>query len=156
MPKFKKKEKDLKTLLDKWLFYLQNIASYDALPELFKEPIFKEATAKTEVANYTKEERLAYEKSLKQMCDEYSLLVTAENKGIAKGLAKGEEIGIKKGEEIGIKKGEEIGIKKGEEIGIDKTLQIIEHIKNGKNNHEISKASKIAIPYIEKIRKSIQ
>lgn len=39
----------------------------------------------------------------------------AEEKGIEKGIAKGEKIGIEKGEKIGIEKGEKIGIEKGKE-----------------------------------------
>ncbi len=109
MPKFTKKLKELKTLLDKWLYFLKNLESLDVLPALFKEDVFKEASKKTERANFTKAEQAEYEKSLKTQRDEYSVVTTAHNQGIAKGRIQGEEIGIKKGEEMGIKKGEEIG-----------------------------------------------
>ncbi len=143
MPKFNKKEKELKTLLDKWLYFLKNLESLDILPKLFKEEIFKEASKKTERANFTKEEQREYEKSLKSMRDEYSILETSHNKGFNKGRKEGK------------KEGEEIGIKKGEEIGFEKTLQIITLIKQGKTNEEIAKKLNININQIEKIKKTI-
>ena len=168
IPKFNKAEKELKTMLDKWLYFLKNIDSFEKLPKLFKEKIFKEAIEKTAVANYTQIERKKYEKSLKVMRDEYNIIQTAQKKsraeGVEIGIKKGEEIGIKKGEEIGIKKGrtegEEIGIKKGraegEEVGIEKTIQIITLIKQGKSNEDISKKMNFGIKQIDKIRKSIK
>ena len=156
IPKFNKAEKELKTMLDKWLYFLKNIDSFEKLPKLFKEKIFKEAIEKTAVANYTQIERKKYEKSLKVMRDEYNIIQTAQKKSRAEGV----EIGIKKGEEIGIKKGEEIGIKKGrvegEEVGIEKTIQIITLIKQGKSNEDISKKMNFGIKQIDKIRKSIK
>ena len=74
IPKFNKAAKELKTMLDKWIYFFKNIDSFEKLPKLFKENIFKEAIEKTALANYTQIERNKYEKSLKEMRKEFNII----------------------------------------------------------------------------------
>ena len=74
IPKFNKAAKELKTMLDKWIYFFKNIDSFEKLPKLFKENIFKEAIEKTAIANYTQIERNKYEKSLKEMRKEFNII----------------------------------------------------------------------------------
>ena len=41
LPKFKKQENELKTNFDKWLFLLRNLDSFNDMPPILKERIFK-------------------------------------------------------------------------------------------------------------------
>ena len=167
LPHFKKKEDELKTQLDKWLYFIKHLDGLDKIPTIFKDSVFVKAFEQAELAKLNPEERKVYEQSLKVSRDNTNVINYSFDEGIKKGeeigIKKGEEMGIKKGrtegEEIGIKKGrtegEEIGIKKGEEVGIEKTIQIITFIKQGKTNEAISKKMNIGIKQIDKIRKSI-
>ena len=141
IPKFTKEENALKTMLDKWLYFLKNIESFEKLPQLFNEDVFLEASEKTEVANYTKEERMEYERSLKNMWDEYSIMETAKNNS----RVEGEEIGIKKGEEIGIKKGREEG-----QI-ITLTNNILNMNKNGFSALDIANILEVDLDFVNKV-----
>ena len=40
MPIFNKKENELKTRFDKWLFFLQNLENFEEIPRILNEPIF--------------------------------------------------------------------------------------------------------------------
>ncbi len=99
MPKFRKKEKDLVTNLDKWLYVLNNLYLLDKIPAKIKEKIFLNFFKKAEIAKYTPVERSAYQESIK----------------IARDFKNVVETGIKDGIEIGIKNGIEIGRKEGKE-----------------------------------------
>ncbi|MCK5102164.1 MAG: Rpn family recombination-promoting nuclease/putative transposase [Cyclobacteriaceae bacterium] len=100
--------------LNKWLYYLKELPSFEHIPALFKDDIvFKKAFKLAELANLSPVDRREYNRSLKKERDRCAELEAAQQEGEEIGIKKGEEIGIKKGEEIGIKKGEKIGIKKG-------------------------------------------
>ena len=147
LPHFKKKENELKTQLDKWLYFIKHLDGLDKIPTIFKDSVFVKAFEQAELAKLNPEERKVYEQSLKVSRDNTNVI----NYSFDEGIKKGEEIGIKKGRT----EGEEIGIKKGEEVGIEKTIQIITLIKQGKTNESISKKMNIGIKQIDKIRKSI-
>ena len=91
MPKFNKKEAELSTMMDKWLFVLKNLSS------LLERP-----AALQDRKNYR---------------DMFSVISTAEQKGHAAGLAEGLEQGIAKGLEQGLEQGRTEGeIRKAMEI----------------------------------------
>jgi predicted transposase/invertase (TIGR01784 family) len=116
MPKFNKREDELETMFDKWMFVLRNLYRLLERPQALQGRVFKKLFEQAEIAQYSDAERRMYEASQKEYWDYTSTLETAENKGIAKGLAKGRA----EGEKIGIEKGEKIGIEKGEKIGMEK------------------------------------
>ena len=94
MPKFRKKETELETLMDKWLYVIKNLYQLESKPAALTEGVFRRLFDIAEIAAFTKEERYDYEESLKNFRDLYNTLSTAERKG----RAEGEAIGIAKGE----------------------------------------------------------
>lgn len=105
MPKFSKKEDELKTMYDKWLFVLHNLSRLMKRPAALQERIFTRLFEQAEIALYTPEERQDYEDSLKVYRDMKNVLDTAELKGMKKGMKKGLEKGRKEGLKKGIEQG---------------------------------------------------
>lgn len=105
MPKFTKREEELETMYDKWLFVLHNLSRLMKRPAALQERIFTRLFEQAEIARYTPEERQDYEDSLKVYRDLKNVLDTAELKGMKKGLQQGRQEGIEKGRQEGIEKG---------------------------------------------------
>ena len=123
MPKFKKKEIELNSRLDKWLYFIQHLEDFDSIPGLFNDIIFSQAFEKAEIAKYNDLELRSYQQSLKTFRDNKATLDYALETTLKEGLEKGIEQGIQKGLEQGIQKGLEQGIQKGLEQGIQKGLE---------------------------------
>lgn len=90
MPKFNKREDELVTMFDKWLFVLRNLASLLERPAALQERVFTRLFDAAEIAKFSKHELCEYEDSLKNFRDMYSVITTAEMKGEARGRAEGE------------------------------------------------------------------
>lgn len=112
MPKFNKTEYELETMFDKWMFVLRNLSRLMERPVALQERIFERLFKAAEIANFDRRELIEYEDSLKNYRDWYSVVSTAEQKGIQKGIQEGIEKGIQKGIEEGIQKGIQEGEKK--------------------------------------------
>ena len=89
MPKFTKREDELETMFDKWLFALTNLSRLLERPKALQERIFTRLFEQAEIARFTLVERNEYVASKKEYWDNWSIAETAKNKGIAEGLAKG-------------------------------------------------------------------
>lgn len=96
MPKFRMKENELETFMDKWLYVIKNLYRLQDKPAALTEGIFRKLFDVAEIAAFTKEERYDYEESLKNFRDMYNTISSAERKGRAEGRAEGEAIGILK------------------------------------------------------------
>ena len=101
MPKFNKKEEELKTMFDKWLFVLHNLSRLMKRPAALQERIFTRLFEQAEIARYTPEERQDYEDSLKLYRARKNVLDTAELRGLEKGRKEGRREGRKEGIEQG-------------------------------------------------------
>ena len=101
MPKFTKKEDELETMFDKWLFVLHNLSRLMKHPAALQERIFTRLFEQAEIARYTPEERQDYEDSLKVYRDMKNVLDTAELRGREKGRKEGRREGRKEGIEQG-------------------------------------------------------
>jgi predicted transposase/invertase (TIGR01784 family) len=99
MPNFKKKEKDLETRLDKWLYFIRNLEDLQDIPRIFKgEVLFKKAFETAEFAKLTHTDYDEYQLSLKGDRDrenqnDYARLV-GEKKGVKKGIKIGKKEGV--------------------------------------------------------------
>ena len=71
-------------------------------------------------SKFSRQDRTAYENSLKYYRDMQGVINTARIEGVEQGIQKGLEQGIQKGLEQGIQKGREEGIQEGMEQGIQK------------------------------------
>jgi predicted transposase/invertase (TIGR01784 family) len=127
MPKFKKREDELETHFDKWLYVLKNLEYLSNRPAKLQEKIFAKLFEQAEIANYTAREYHEYEQSLKVYRDLKNVIDTAFEDGIAEGIAKGRAEGIEEGRAEGraegIEKGRAEGIEKGRVEGIRLTAK---------------------------------
>ena len=69
MPNFKKTEEELKTRLDEWLYFIQNLEDFQTIPAIFEDEIFIQAFEKAEIAKYSESEFNEYQQSLKYFRD---------------------------------------------------------------------------------------
>ncbi|MFN0204174.1 MAG: Rpn family recombination-promoting nuclease/putative transposase, partial [Bacteroidia bacterium] len=51
MPAFKKKENELKNKFDKWAYFLKNLETFEDIPQILNEEVFKQAFNAAELAN---------------------------------------------------------------------------------------------------------
>jgi len=90
MPKFNKKKNELKTRFEKWMFVLKNLPKLDRIPVELKEKIFLKLFETAEIAKLKPEEYKQYEASMNAYRDVKNSIDTAFEKGVKKGIEKGE------------------------------------------------------------------
>jgi predicted transposase/invertase (TIGR01784 family) len=87
MPNFSKKEHELKTRLEQWLFFIKNLETFTVIPEIFKnDVVFTEAIEKAELARMSEEALSTYLAGLKEYRDNISKIKTAKREGIEEGI----------------------------------------------------------------------
>ena len=92
MPKFKKTEEELANHLEYWLYYLNNLKDTTNIPEVLKQDaVIEEAFSTAEFLALDKDEQFAYQQDRKARWDNKACLDFAEEKGIEKGMEKGEK-----------------------------------------------------------------
>ena len=96
MPKFNKTENELETMFDKWMFILRNLSRLMERPAALQDRVFTRLFEAAEIAKFNRQELVEYEDSLKNFRDWYSVVKTAETKGMVKGREEGLEEGILK------------------------------------------------------------
>jgi predicted transposase/invertase (TIGR01784 family) len=89
MPKFRKTEQELVTLLDKWLYAIKNLATLMERPKALQEAVFKRLFEQAEIAAFNREELYDYRESQKDFWDLNNAIETAEKKGRAEGMKEG-------------------------------------------------------------------
>ena len=100
MPKFNKKEDELESMFDKWLFVLSSLFER---PRALQNRVFDRLFEAAEIAKFNPKELGEYWESLKNFRDWYSVMSTQLKKGREEGLKEGIEKGLKKGLEQGRK-----------------------------------------------------
>ena len=85
LPKFNKKEIEIKTHFEKWMYFLKNLENFDSIPTILQEEVFEEAFKVAEIANYTQDQRRQYESSLKSYRDNINVIETAREEGREEG-----------------------------------------------------------------------
>ena len=96
MPKFRKREEELETLFDKWMFVLKNLATLLERPVALQERVFKRLFETAEIARFSESEIRDYEESLKNLRDLGNVLNTAKEEGRKEGRKEGREEGERK------------------------------------------------------------
>jgi predicted transposase/invertase (TIGR01784 family) len=81
LTKFKKKENELKSLIDKWAYFIKNASKLEVIPSNVDDEGLKEAYMDADRHNWKKEELIAYDNASIAMQDEKGRLVHAEKKG---------------------------------------------------------------------------
>jgi predicted transposase/invertase (TIGR01784 family) len=86
LPKFIKELKDIKTLVDKWIYFIKNAENLDVIPADLKDEGLKHAYEDADRHNWTKEELEAYHYAEMRRQDEKGKLTIAEKKGYDKAI----------------------------------------------------------------------
>ena len=89
MPKFRKTENELENLFEKWLYAISHLPALMERPKALREAVFEKFFRVAEIACFTQQERVAYEGSLKNYRDWYSIAETAECRGWERGHSRG-------------------------------------------------------------------
>jgi predicted transposase/invertase (TIGR01784 family) len=98
VPRFDKKQEELETKFDKWMYVLKHLEYLERLPGSIQEKIFSKVMDIAELVNLEKKDRKAYEESLKNYRDLKNALDSSEVRGFEKGIEKG----IEQGRQLGI------------------------------------------------------
>ena len=85
MPNFKLAESQLKTRLDKWLYFIKYLEDFQTIPKIFSDEVFSQAFAKAELAKFGQTELANYENSLKIYRDLKGVIDTAYDEGKLEG-----------------------------------------------------------------------
>jgi predicted transposase/invertase (TIGR01784 family) len=89
MPNFKQVEAELKTRLDKWLYFIKHLEDFQTIPAIFKDEVFIQAFEKAELAKFDQTELESYENSLKIYRDLKGVIDTAFDEGKLEGKLEG-------------------------------------------------------------------
>ncbi|MFZ2726668.1 MAG: Rpn family recombination-promoting nuclease/putative transposase [Methylococcaceae bacterium] len=81
MPLFNKTETELETHFDKWLYFLKHLESFNAIPSILNEPIFKKGFEIAELSHLPSEQYQQYKKSLLQYLEVKNVTDTAFEEG---------------------------------------------------------------------------
>jgi predicted transposase/invertase (TIGR01784 family) len=85
MPLFNKTADELATHFDKWLYFLKNLESFNHIPEILNEPIFKKGFEIAELAHLKPKQFDDYQKSLVEYWEVKNVQDTAFDEGVEKG-----------------------------------------------------------------------
>lgn len=85
MPNFKQAENELKSRLDKWLYFIKHLEDFQTIPSIFIDTIFTQAFEKAELAKFDQSELDRYENSLKSYRDLKGVIDTAFDEGKIEG-----------------------------------------------------------------------
>lgn len=143
--KFVKRENELATDLDRWLYVLKNISSMDKIPVYLRKPIFEKLFSIAEYSNLSKEEKTMYDSSLKYKWDNQNVLDYAVNEARERGLEEGIERGIERGIEVGREEG-----RKEAQLKLIKNL-----IKLGFTDEQAASGTEVSVDLVKKIRSEL-
>ena len=129
VPKFVKKQEDLETKFDKWMYVLKHLEFLERLPEVIQEKIFSKVMDIAELVNLDKQERKDYEESL----NNYRDLKNVVDSSVHKGFEMGKQIGVEE----------------------TKRLDVINFYKEGASLEMISRAMRMDIEKVKEILKDV-
>lgn len=145
LPKFKKKNPDIHTKLEQWLWlFIGGEEKVKKASKVNKE--IEKINKKLASMSLSREERNNYEFRLKAIRDEISAIDYATKKGLEKGLREGRKKGMQQGMQQGIQQ----GIQQGEKRA--KIDMIKEMLKNNISIDKIEKITKFTKEEIKEIK----
>jgi len=86
LPKFKKQEDELETQFDKWLYVFRHLSNLQDRPPKLQDKVFQKLFEAAEIAQFSPQERAAYEDSLKYYRDLNNVVNTSKMEGIKEGI----------------------------------------------------------------------
>ena len=99
IPKFDKKESELESMYDKWMYVLKNLSNLMQRPAALQERVFTRLFEQAEISKFDKQELKLYEDSVNAYRDIVNAIRTAEKKKYAEGREEGRAEGEKKAKE---------------------------------------------------------
>ena len=103
MPNFKKAEADLKSRIEKWLYFIKYLEDFQSIPKIFDDAIFSKAFEKAEISNYDATELDHYHDSLKTYRDLKGVIDSAFDEGKLEGIIEGKLEIAKNAKQFGLK-----------------------------------------------------
>ncbi|MDY3062494.1 MAG: PD-(D/E)XK nuclease family transposase, partial [Bacteroidaceae bacterium] len=89
IPKFNKREEELVTMYDKWMYVLRNLSSLMQRPSALQERVFTRLFEQAEISKFNAVELKSYEDSMNAYRDIVNAIKSAEKKKYAEGRAEG-------------------------------------------------------------------
>ncbi len=89
LPLFKKGFDDCENDFERWICVLKDMETLKRMPEAAKSAVFKKLEEITDLSSLTYDERMKYDRALKQFRDTYAVTEYAKNQGRAEGMAEG-------------------------------------------------------------------
>ena len=139
------------TLLDNFCYSLHNLQFLPERPFELRQEIFELLFESADIAKFTPEEKIKYDKDMTTDRDRRNQLKKAAEDGIDQGIEIGIDIGIEKGMEKGMEKGIEEGMEKGIEKGRYETMRknIQSLLKAGMDREKIASVLEISLQELE-------
>ena len=97
IPKFNKRESELVTMYDKWMYILKNLSVLMERPLALQERVFTRLFEQAEISKFNHFELKQYEDSQNAYRDIVNAINTAKKDSFAEGIEKGRAEGIEKG-----------------------------------------------------------
>ena len=94
-----KKESELESMYDKWMYVLKNLSNLMQRPAALQERVFTRLFEQAEISKFDKQELKLYEDSVNAYRDIVNAIRTAEKKKYAEGRTEGRAEGEKKAKE---------------------------------------------------------
>ncbi len=95
MPRFTKKENELESHFDKWLYFLKHLETFENIPDILNEEVFLKGFEIAAIANFDQRQLAEYEESLKIYRDLKGVVDTSYEEGKEEGREEGREEGEK-------------------------------------------------------------
>ena len=99
LPLFTKEVSGCENQFERWIYVLKNMEKLNRYPFEIKDKVFKKLIETCDVASWTREERIKYDRALKHFRDTIAVMEGQKQEGIKEGRAEG----IKEGKEQGRK-----------------------------------------------------
>ena len=99
LPLFTKEVRECENQFERWIYVLKNMEKLNRYPFEIKDKVFKKLIETCDVASWTREERIKYDRALKRYRDTIAVMEGQKMEGRAEGRAEG----IKEGKEQGRK-----------------------------------------------------
>jgi predicted transposase/invertase (TIGR01784 family) len=89
LPCFDKQVDDCENDFERWIYILKHMEDLKRMPFTLKSKVFKKLEEVCDVASLTKEERIEYDRAIRQYRDTLGVLDGAKNEGREEGRAEG-------------------------------------------------------------------
>jgi predicted transposase/invertase (TIGR01784 family) len=154
LKKFNVELEDLDTIIDKWIYFINNASSLDLIPKEYENmSAFKEAFLIANSFSWSDKELEYYDSMMMRKWDDENAMETAIRKGVKRGLEKGMKQGLEQGIQKGIEKGIEQGIEKGIEKGKEQEkINLAKNLLDVLDDETISLKIGLSVEHIKSLR----